>query len=908
MHRPEPVADREMPAWYQQPAAAVLAALASSWDGLSEAEAARRYAVYGPNTLPGAEGAGPLATLLRQVLNPLMAVLLAAGLVSVLVASYADAIVIFLVVAFDVIVGFIQEYRAEQALRALARLAAPRAVVIRSGIEREIDARLVVPGDVIILTAGAEVPADARLLRAADLRVDESILTGESLPVSKTTTPLAAPDLAPADQLDMVFMGTSVVRGRGAAVVVATGPRTVLGGISRQIREAGEPEVPLFRRLRRLTGLIAGGTAAVTALVLLLGLLRGEPPAAIFLTAVATAVATVPEGLPITVTLALAVGVWRMARRRTIVRRLAAVETLGSCTTICTDKTGTLTRNEMTVTALRVGGRLYQITGVGYAPNGQILLDGRPVDVRQEPGLALALRIGLLCNEADLYREDQHYRPNGDPTEVALIVAALKGGLDIEWERESHPLLDEIPFDPERQYMATLHGRGSSRLIFLKGAPERIIARCDHSWPDPTTPFDRTAALRAFEELARQGLRVLALACRPAPPHQREIDHHDVASGLCFVGLAGMIDPPRPEAAPAVEACRAAGIRVIMITGDHRVTARAIAQAIGILRDPAAPILDGHDLATLPDQALLDLVPRVDVYARARPEQKLRIVRLLQRQGEIVAVTGDGINDAPALKQADIGIAMGSGTDVARSAADMVLVDDNFATIPAAVREGRAIFDNIRKVILFLIPTGLGLVLTVIASILLGLPLPFLPAQAIWINLVTNGTQDIAMAFEPPEPDIARRPPRPPTEGILTPLLVRRIILVGTVIAAGTLAVFARQVAGGASLDRARAVAMTTMVLYQNLHVFNSRVLTRFFFQANPLTNPFLFLSVLGALALQLLALTWWPLRLLLHTAPLDPAIWLEMVGVATTVLLAETLNELVRRWLARRSTPAARG
>lgn len=890
--------------WHTLDTDRVLSKLQTGWEGLPEDEAARRIARYGPNEVPAEERARPIAILLRQVKSPLIYILLAAAAAALALGKYVDAGVILVVVVLNSVVGFVQEYKAEQAMRALAEALAPRARVLRAGAEREIDARMVVPGDVILLESGVKVSADLRLLRAFDLQVDESILTGESVPVAKRLEVIHDPGAPLGDRANMAFTGTGIARGRGAGVAVATGMQTVFGQISAQVRGVGEVESPLQLRLDRFARLIAGLVLAVTAVVFGLGLGLGENLSDILLTAVATAVATVPEGLPVTITVALAVGVWRMAQRNAIVRKLPAVETLGSCTVICSDKTGTLTKNEMTVTSIYAGGRTYRVTGSGYAPMGEILTDGQRVELPEHPELELTLRIGMLANESSVYQEDGRYRPDGDPTEVALLVAAMKGGLHDELERDAYPLLDEIPFESDRQYMATLHDHKGRRLVFVKGAPERVLEMCDAMLAGEamvTVPLDRASVLQESHRLASQGLRVLAMACKTAAPGAEEVDHRDVESGLTFAGLQGMIDPPRPEAIDAVARCRDAGIRVVMITGDHKVTAEAIARRMGIVGGRAARAIDGRELEAMDDDQLLARVEEVSVYARAAPHHKLRIVRQLRGHGEVVAVTGDGVNDAPALKQADIGVAMGiTGTDVAKEASDMVLADDNFATIYAAVEEGRVVFDNIRKVVMFLIPTGLGLVLTVITSIALRLPLPFLPAQAIWINLVTNGLQDVAMAFEPAEENVGRRPPRNPREGLLTRPMVERTILVGLVLLAGTLGAFVWQLLSGAPVEYARTVAVTTMVLFQNFHIFNSRSFTRSAFRMNPLSNRFLFASIVAALGLQVLALYWGPLQFILGLEPLAPQSWLVIVGIAASVVATVEVDKAVKQLMSR--------
>ncbi|MDA8218900.1 MAG: HAD-IC family P-type ATPase [Dehalococcoidales bacterium] len=880
----------------------VIARLGTSHEGLSPQEASSRLERFGPNELESGERALPIVILLHQVRSPLIYILLVAAVVAFLLGKYIDVAFILVVVVLNSIVGFVQEYKAEQSLRALAQMTAPRARVLRDGREREIDAREVVPGDVVLLESGVKVPADLRLFRALELQVDESTLTGESLPVTKQTREIEYPNVPLGDRTNLAFLGTNVARGRGAGIVVGTGMATAFGNISARMREVGEVESPLQQRLGRFATLIALVVLGVTAVVFALGLLTGESLADILLTAVATAVAAVPEGLPVTITVALAVGVNRMARRQAIIRKLPSVETLGSCTTICSDKTGTLTKNEMTVRKVHTAGRVYEVAGSGYAPEGEISLDGRRAGLTDDRALALTLRIGLLCNESSVYMEDERYRAEGDPTEAALVVVALKGGLDKEMEEEAYRLIDEIPFESDRQYMATLHEHDGRRLVFVKGAPERVLGMCESAYVESTAILDRNAVVEQNQRLAAEGLRVLAMAYQDVGLDVEQIDHHDVEHGLVFAGLQGLLDPPREEAVEAVTKCKRAGMRVVMITGDHKLTAKAVADRMGISVDGGAEAIDGTTLEHMSDEDLFERVEEVSVYARAAPDHKLRVVRQLRRRGEVVAVTGDGVNDAPALKQADIGVAMGiTGTDVAKEASDMVLADDNFATIYAAVEEGRIVFDNIRKVIMFLIPTGLGLVLTIIVSIAIRLPLPFLPAQVLWINLVTNGLQDVAMAFEPGEKDIGLRPPRDPREGMLTRLMIERTVLVGIVLLLGTLFTFTWQLTSGADLGYARTVAVTTMVLFQNFHIFNSRSFTRPFYTMNPFSNRFLLASIVAALGLQITALYWGPLQFILSIHPLALGEWLVIVPVAATVLLAVEVDKAVRRWLRRR-------
>jgi P-type Ca2+ transporter type 2C len=906
--------------WHQLEIDQLMASLETGEEGLSRDEAARRLEEHGPNELTAAEQVRPLEILLRQVKSPLIYILIAAAIVTALLGEFVDTGVILAVVVLNSVVGFIQEYRAEQALQALAKMTAPRAKVRRDGQEVEIDAAKLVPGDVVLLESGGKVPADLRLFRSVDLQVEEAILTGESLPVLKQTESIDDPHAPLGDRLNLAFMGTSVVRGRGAGVAIATGMSTAFGRIASDVQAVGEVKSPLQLRLAAFSRLIAILGLVVVAAVFLLGLAVGEPIADIFLTAVATAVAVVPEGLPVTITVALAVGVQRMARRNSIIRKLPAVETLGSTTVICSDKTGTLTRNEMTVTRIFAGGREYGVTGVGYAPDGEIHLDGQHVDLARDPQLDLTLRIGLLANESALKyeEEDGRYRAAGDPTEVALIVAAMKAGLRGEDEKIRYPTVDEIPFESDRQYMASLHEHDGRKLIFVKGAIERVLQMCESALvgggdstgagsqrdgvapaaPGNTAPLDREAVQAEADHLAEQGLRVLAMAFKRVPDSTTELDTELVESGLTFAGLQAMIDPPRPEAIEAIERCRQAGIRVAMITGDHKVTAVAIGGQMGIADEEHRSGLDGRELESMDDEELFSRVDEVNVYSRAAPHHKLRIVQQLRRKGSVVAVTGDGVNDASALKQADIGIAMGiTGTDVAKESSDMVLTDDNFASIYAAVEEGRVVFDNVRKVIIFLIPTGIGLVLTVVGSIVLGIPLPFLPAQVIWINLVTNAIQDVAMAFEPAEEDVGRRKPRDPKEGILTRPMIERTALVGLVLMLGTLGIFIWQIETGSTLEYARAVAMTTMVLFQNFHIFNSRSFDKSAFRLNPLTNRLLLGGIIAALGLHILALYWGPLQAVLRLVPLDGQTWLGMVAVAASVLVVVEIDKAIRRW-----------
>lgn len=878
--------------WYQQEHQQTLDTLQSTETGLSSLEAQNRLTQYGLNKLADEEKISRLQILLHQFKSPLIYILLIAALVTLLLKEYIDSGVILAVVLLNAVIGYLQEFKAEESVRALKNLLVAKARVIRDGHEQEIPGTDLVPGDIVLLASGNRVPADLRLLHDIELRIDEAMLTGESLPADKTTAVLTETGLPPADQTNMAFMGTAVVNGRARGVVVATGARTILGTIAGEVRSIGQLKAPIQHKIEQFAHTIGLLVLGAAGLLFMIGLLLGETVKTMFMVAVAAAVATIPEGLPIVVTIAMAVGVARMAKHNAIIRKLPAVETLGSTTVICSDKTGTLTRNEMTVTNLYDGRQQYQISGTGYEPEGQVLLNGTAVTAASSPELALLQRIGLLCNESDVYEEEGRYKVDGDPTEGALITAAMKAGLQPELEKEQYGQLAMIPFESERGYMATLHQAGEQRLILLKGAPEQVLEMC------ATSPQQLAEITRVATAFAAQGMRVLAFAWKEAAPDQDALGHHDTASGLTFAGLQGMIDPPRPEAIEAIDGCKKAGIRVVMITGDHTVTAQAIGRQLGIIEQDDA-VLTGRELEAMDDDALFEKVRSVSVFARVAPDHKLRITRQLIRHGQVVAMTGDGVNDAPALKAAHIGVAMGiTGTDVAKEASDMVLTDDNFASIFSAVREGRIVFDNLRKVTFFLLPTGIASIISIIITMIMGMPIPYLPAQLLWINLVTNGLQDVAMAFEPGEKGILKRPPRNPLEGIMSRLLIQRTMLVGMVIALGVAWNYTTALQEGNTLENARTVAVTTMVFFQFFQAWNSRSEYDSIFRINPLGNPFLFYSMIAAVLAQLAFIYSPPLQWVFRTVPLTATEWVRVLAVAASVLVVVELD----KWLRRRS------
>jgi magnesium-transporting ATPase (P-type) len=798
--------------------------------GLTEAEAQQRLERLGPNRLPQLPGPGPLRRLLAQFDNVLIYVLLAAAVVTMVLMHWVDTSVILGVVVINAVLGAVQEGKAERALDAIRNMLSLQAMAVRDGQRRSVPAEQLVPGDLVFLQAGERVPADLRLVHAKGLQVQEAALTGESLPIEKRTEPVPV-DASLGDRASMAYSGTLVTHGQGSGIVVATGVATEIGRISGLLAQVEPLTTPLLHQMARFARWLTGAILALAALTFAFGVLvRGYGLGEMFLAAVALAVAAIPEGLPAVLTITLAIGVERMARRHAIVRRLPAVETLGSVTAICSDKTGTLTKNEMTAQAVATAEHLFEVSGVGYDPHGVFSLAGRgpaAVELDRHPLLMAVIRAGVLCNEAALRRAASGaWVMDGDPTEGALLTAGVKAGLDLEFEREAYPRTDTIPFEAEHRFMATLHHNHEGRgFIYVKGAPERLLGMCAREQVgDAERPLDAAYWHRRVEELATRGHRVLAVATKAVAADHRELRFTDVESGLTLLGLFGLIDPPREEAITAIAACRSAGIRVKMITGDHGITARAIAGQLGLAND--CDVVTGPELGRLSEEELGRLAPEVDVFARASPEDKLRLVETLQAGGAVVAMTGDGVNDAPALKRADVGVAMGQkGTAAAKETAEMVLADDNFASIAHAVEEGRTVYDNLKKSILFILPTNGGEGLTVIAAILLGRVLPITPVQILWVNMVTAITLSVALAFEPAEPDIMRRPPRRPDEPILSRFLMWRIAFVSLIFLAGIFGIFDWAQTVGSSVEAARTLAVNALVVLQIFYLFNVRYL-----------------------------------------------------------------------------------
>ncbi len=813
---------------------------------------------------------------------------------SIAIEEWSDAGVISAVLLINALVGSIQEYRAERSLRALQKLTQIRSRVLRDGEERLIDSAELVPGDIVLFASGARVPADCRVLQETGLLTDESVLTGESTSVAKTEAVLPVAT-ALADRRNMLSAGTAVISGRAQAVVTATAGATEIGRIAEAVRDIGITATPLQRSMARLARLVGAAAVIVVAVGFVIGLAVGQEPETLFLTLVALIVSAVPEGLPIVLTITLAVAVRRMVRRQVVIRQLPAVETLGSCTVIGSDKTGTLTQNRMTVQVIYAARRLVTLSGSGHDLEGVFERDRQAVEPSKEPALQETLIAAALCNDARVSTRESEPEVSGDPTEIALLVSAAKAGLHRADLDARYPRWADIPFESAHRYAATFHQDGERSVVFVKGAPETVVALC--STEAGFEDFDRASALAAAEDLARTGRRVLAMASGTIAASPGESDALPTTlSDLKFLGLQAMIDPPRPEVAQAVEECRGAGIRILMITGDHPKTAVAIAEQLQIV--PAdAPVLDGAALNALSDAQLTDAVANVSVYARVDPEHKLRIVRALQSQGHVVAVTGDGVNDAPALRGADIGVAMGlSGTDVAREAAAMVITDDNFASIVAGVEEGRNAFANVRNATFYLISSGVGEVIAIMASIFFRFDLPMGAAQLLWLNLVTNSVEDLGIALEPGDRRRLRQPPRPRTEGVLSRVLWERLALVGGWMAGGTILLFLLEINSGASLREAQSVALTTMVLFQAFHAGNARSEDRSLFALNPLANPFLLLGTLAAVGLHIGALYFDPTQELLRLEPIGLLTWGRIVAVCATIIVVVELHKWLRR------------
>jgi len=897
----EPVTTAER--WHAESAESVFESLETAVDGISEEEAANRLARQGPNRLPAPKTHGSVALFFCQFHNVLIYILMAASAVTAMLGHWVDAAVILGVIVINAVIGFVQEGKAEDALNAIRRMLSPNAMVMRDGRQMTIRAEVLVPGDIVMLQSGDKVPADLRLFRVNGLQIQESVLTGESLAVEKTTDPVAQESVI-GDRRCMAYSGTLVTHGQGAGVVVATAAHTEIGRIGTMVSEVEPVTTPLLRQMAQFGRWLTLAILGIAAVTFAFGTLaRDYAVTEMFLAAVSLAVAAIPEGLPAIMTITLAIGVQRMARRNAIIRRLPAVETLGAVTVICSDKTGTLTRNEMTVRTIATADKLFELDGTGYDPHGAILLSGRSVHPQEMPLLLQAVRAAVLCNDASLEQKNTEWLVHGDPMEGALLVSGMKAGLDIEAEPKQYPRIDLIPFESEHRFMATLHhGHSDNAFIFLKGAPERVLEMCARQRTMAgDRPLDRNYWLTCIEEMAGQGQRVLAIAAKPVSHEKMKLEFSDVENDLTMLGMFGLIDPPRKEAVEAVKACEGAGISVKMITGDHGATACAIARQLNLVN--ADDVLSGQDLELMGEDELRKRVQDIDVYARVNPEHKLLLVRLLQEHGLVVAMTGDGVNDAPALKRADVGIAMGhNGTEAAKEAAEMVLADDNFASITHAVEEGRTVYDNLKKAILFILPTNGGEALIILAAVLFGFhQLPLTPVQILWVNMVTAVTLALSLAFEPPEQDVMRRPPRDARQPMLTPYLVWRVAFVSLILMAGTFGLFRWEMGQGASIEHARTVTANTLVMFEIFYLFNSRYITASIFNWAGLTGSRYVLIAIGVLFVFQLGFTYLaPMQSLFGTTEIDFNIWLRIVVIASSVLFLVELEKYFVRRMAR--------
>ncbi len=924
-HATEPQAGGAPPPaanWHCLSAEEALARLeVNAGQGLTPAEAARRLERYGPNKLAEQPPTSPLKLLFEQVKSFLILLLFGASLLAAAIGHFRDAVVILVVTAINSVLGFYQEYRAERSLAALKRMLALHPYVRRGGDVLAVAADELVPGEIVRLETGDRIAADGRLIETAGLEIDESALTGESLPVVKRMNALGDPELPQAERINMVYMNTVVTRGRGWFVVTATGRQSQIGRLADVLAEEQEGDTPLQIQLDGLGKRLSAIAGVIIAIIFALGLWRSPAlvdmvvnafhwvwtwteeakaaGAAVVLNAIALAVAAIPEGLPAVVTVTLALGMQRMVRQRAIVKRLSAVETLGSTTVICTDKTGTLTLNQMTVRAGFYRGKRFTVTGEGYHPDGELTLEGGGDSPDWEP----LLHPVALCNDSNV----QEGNLIGDPTEGALLTLAIKGGVVRGDVLARRPRIAEIPFDSERQYMATYHADGDRVHVYVKGAPEQVLKRCT-SWLGSDGPRPMDAAMlerlqRENEALGAQGLRVLAVASATLPEREFDAgaDLPGLLSSLTFVGLAGLLDPPRAEVREAIALCHAAGIQVKMITGDQRETARAVAAALGLTGD----VITGPELDRLEPEQLAERIENLAVFARVTPEHKMKIVRSLKAHQHVVAMTGDGVNDAPALKIADIGVAMGrAGTEVAKEAASMVLTDDNFATIVRAVREGRVIYDNIVKFMRFQLSTNLGAIFTVLGALLLGLPEPFNPIQLLWINIIMDGPPAMSLGMDQAAHGIMSRKPRSPGERILSVARLVRLVFFGGIMMVGTLGVMVWARDGGSDgsmAGKAATLAFTTFVLFQFFNAFNARAERRSTFASNLFSNPVLWASVSGVLVLQVIAVNWAPARAIFHIVELDRMDWAIVVAISGSILVIEELRKALM-WGARRA------
>jgi len=888
--------------WHSLTVDEVLHELSASQNGLTSEEIQKRIQQYGPNVLPPPPRRSPLVSFLLQFHNVLIYVLLGAAAITAFLADWVDAGVILGVVVINAVIGFVQEGKAEKAVDAIRGILSHEALSLRDGRKVTVKVEELVPGDVVFLQSGDKVPADLRLFQIKDIRIEEAALTGESVPVEKYLDQIKS-DASLGDRNNMAFSGTLVSSGQARGVVVATGEKTELGKVSALLSQVETLQTRLTQQLDEFSQWLTGAILVLAAGTFVFGLtIRGYSFSEIFFASVALAVAAIPEGLPAIITITLALGVQRMAKRNAIIRRLPAVETLGSVTVICSDKTGTLTRNEMTATSLVTAEKDYRIDGVGYDPHGGFSSSEQMIDPANDELLAEIARAGLLCNDGSLIQVDGKWKAQGDPTDGALISLAMKAGQNSEFCNREYPRIDTIPFESEHKFMATLHhDHAGQGFIYLKGAPERVIEMCSRQRQGGTDrPIDFNFWEEKIEEITRQGQRTLAIATLDVG-QKREMNFADVKSDLTILGLLGLIDPPREEVILAVESCRNAGIGVKMITGDHALTASAIGEQIGL--QTAGGAVTGQILENMDDDQLQLQVQKSDIFARVSPEHKLRLVTALQANGEVASMTGDGVNDAPALKRADVGVAMGlKGTEAAKEAAEMVLADDNFASIAYAVEEGRTVYDNIKKTLAFILPTNGAQAGIIIASVMMGIELPITPLQILWINMVTAVTLGLSLAFEPPEGDVMLRPPRSPQEPLLTQLLAWRIIFISAIMVIGTLGLFLWDRHHGETLEMARTTAVNTLIFFQIFYLINIRYLKASVLSREGLLgNRAVLLAIFFITVMQIL-FTYLPLfQNIFGTEAIPVGDWLRLFSFTILVFVLVEIEKLILRRIERR-------
>ncbi|MCY0088978.1 MULTISPECIES: calcium-translocating P-type ATPase, SERCA-type [Bacillus amyloliquefaciens group] len=864
--------------------------------GLTEKEVKKRLEKHGPNELQEGKRTPAIAVFFAQFKDFMVLVLLAATLISGFLGEYVDAVAIMAIVFVNGVLGFFQERRAEKSLHALKELSTPYVSALRDGSWKKIQSKELVPGDIMKFSSGDRIGADVRIVEAKSLEIEESALTGESIPVVKQADKLRKPDVSLGDISNMAFMGTIVTRGSGIGVVVGTGMNTAMGKIADMLESAGSLSTPLQRRLEELGKILIIVALLLTVLVVAVGVLQGHELYSMFLAGVSLAVAAIPEGLPAIVTVALSIGVQRMIKQKSIVRKLPAVETLGCASVICSDKTGTLTQNKMTVTHMWSGGKTFKVSGIGYEPEGVFTRDEREIKLKDEKILEQMLVFGALCNTSEIALKDGHYVLDGDPTEGALLTAARKGGYSNDWLSGQYRVVAEFPFDSVRKMMTVIvEDKEKKQFVITKGAPDVLIDRSSHLMYDArSAPFsgEKKAETEAvLKELASQALRTIAIAYKPLKPGEKP-PMEQAEKNLTMLGLSGMIDPPRPEVRQAIKECREAGIKTVMITGDHVETAKAIAKDLRLLPKKGR-VMDGKTLNELTEKELIETVDDVYVFARVSPEHKLKIVKAFQENGHVVAMTGDGVNDAPAIKQADIGVAMGvTGTDVAKEASSLILVDDNFATIKSAIKEGRNIYENIRKFVRYLLASNVGEILVMLFAMLLALPLPLVPIQILWVNLVTDGLPAMALGMDQPEGDLMRRKPRHPKEGVFARKLGWKVVSRGFLIGAATILAFIIVYhRNPENLPYAQTVAFATLVLAQLIHVFDCRSETSVF-SRNPFENIYLLGAIISSIFLMVIVIYYPPLQPIFKTVPITPGDWMLIIGMSgiPTFLLAGSL------------------